>query len=95
MKEKFIWIAIGIALTLFAMQFVFGVASAENTRGLPLLMVLLMNEFGLLLCCAGGFVGTLIVKDKGVQPILLFGIFICVILCATFLWALIHFYPAS
>lgn len=92
-KFTWVWVAIIISVILIVMQCLFGVKVTANEQGLPLLMVLLMNEFGFVLCAIGGWTAANVLKQTGMQAKLAMGIVICALFAIGFLWNLIRLYP--
>ena len=94
-REKWLWIALLIAVILLLAQWLFGVRYVATDSGLPLLTVLLMNEFGFVLCCIGVGTGVKVVKNHGSRTPLVVGIILTAVFAVIFLWSLIRLYPTG
>lgn len=93
MKIQWVWIALIIAVILAAMQLLSDYSAAGGGKGLPLLMLLLMNEFGFILCAIGGWTAANTLKRTGMQSKLAAGIVLCGVFAVGFLWNMIRLYP--
>ncbi len=94
-KSMWVWIAVGMSCLLLSMQLLFGTQSLHTEGHLPLLMVLLMSEFGFVLCCIGGYIASDILKKQGITSKMLLGLTLCAVFAMVFLWRIILLYPAT
>ena len=94
MKEKWVWLALVISVPLMFMPFLFGVRTLITEQGIPLLTVLLMNEFGFVLCVVGVGMAVAHMRAMGVQIKLVFGCVLASIFAIAFVVRLSQLYPA-
>ncbi len=91
----FPWLALGLGL-LVAVGLVFsGALSPEGRYDLPLLTMLIVNEFGFFVTAIGAGVGINKLLAGGVRPPLLLATLGCAVLAAGFLYLGIQLWPGG
>jgi hypothetical protein len=93
MRDNFVWLAILIAVPLLVLQLIFGVRTAIDEQGIPLLTILIMNEFGALLCAIAAGMSVRTMKNSGLQAPLVLGTLAVSVLAIIFIWRLLLLYP--
>lgn len=94
-KNRFIWIAFLVAVPLLLSQFLFGIRTAAEQHGIPLLTALLMNEFGIILCAGAAWFGVSGMKKTGIQSSGLAAVIVLAVLAMVLMWRLLLLYPAG
>ena len=98
-RDKFVWMAILVAVPLLVLQLMYGVKVTAVDQGIPLLTILVMNEFGAVLCAIATWLSVNSLKNSenksGSRPMLIAGIFIVVVLAFVFIWRLVMLYPTE
>lgn len=95
MRDVFVWIAIMVVVPLLVLQLIFGVKITAEDEGIPLLTLLLMNEFGAVLCAIAAGTSISVMKKSGVRASLVAGTVIVTVFVFVFLWRLFELYPTS
>ena len=95
MKLSWVWVAICISTVFVLAQLLFGVKITVDDSGLPLLMVLLMNELGFILCAIVGWMSVNVLKKSGLQLSLAIGVLVLTGFAVGFLWNLIRLFPSA
>lgn len=94
-RDKMAWIAVGFSVPLALLPVTAGVRLHGEQDGIPLLTVLLMSEFGFILCAAGAALAARSMRRAGYRPGQAAGLVVCAGLAVYFLVALIGLYPAG
>ncbi len=92
-KLTFPWLALGLGLLVAAGLLSSGVLSPNASYALPLLTMLIVNEFGFFVTAIGAGVGINMILKDGMQTPLLVVIVGNVILAACFLFLAIRLWP--
>jgi hypothetical protein len=92
-KLTFPWLALGLGLLVAAGLLMSGALSPEGNYELPLLTMLIVNEFGFFVTAIGAGVGINTLLKDGAQPYLLPVIITCAVLAAGFLYLAIRLWP--
>lgn len=95
MKLSFPWLALGLGLLVALVLAASGALGPEEGRRLPLLMLLIMTEFGVLVTAIGAGVAIRAMLRQGVGFALLAVTLACVVLAALFLWLGIALWPGG
>ena len=95
MKIQWVWLALIVSSVFAAMQLMFGVKITTEDTGLPLLMVLLMNELGFVLCALAGWFSVNSIKKTGMNVKLAIGTGLCTAFAVGFLFNLIRLFPTT
>ena len=95
MRNSFIWIAILVSLPLLILQLMFGVRMVAEDEGIPLLTLLVMNEFGAVLCAIATGLTVNTMKKTGVSAKPLIGVLVASGFVLLFIWRLLVLYPTS
>lgn len=95
MRENFVWLAILVAVPLLLAQFLFGIRTTAEEQGIPLLTVLIMNEFGAVLCAIAAGVGINQIKKAGIRVKPAAAALFLSLLAMVFIWRLLMLYPAT
>lgn len=92
-KLTFPWLALGLGLLVAAGLLSSGVLSPDNSYALPLLTMLIVNEFGFFVTAIGAGIGiNMTLKDRMQMPLLMV-IIGNAILAACFLYLAIRLWP--
>lgn len=91
--SPFAWLALGAALLLAIVVARFGVYADPQERTLPLLMLLLMAEFGALLAAAGAVVGFLHLRRSGFTGAALLATVACAVAALALLLMGVQMWP--
>ena len=70
-KLTFPWLALGLGLLVAAGLLSSGVLSPDNSYALPLLTMLIVNEFGFFVTAIGAGIGINTLLGKGMNPAML------------------------
>jgi hypothetical protein len=92
-KLGFPWLALGMGLLVAIGLLAAGVLSPEADYDLPLLTMLIVNEFGFFVTAIGAGVGINTLLKDGLQPTLLMVIVACAVMAAGFLYLAIKLWP--
>lgn len=92
-KLGFPWLALGMGLLVAIGLLVSGALSPEADYDLPLLTMLIVNEFGFFVTAIGAGVGINTLLKDGMQPSLLMVTITCAVLAAGFLYLAIRLWP--
>jgi len=92
-KLTFPWLALGMGLLVAAGLLSSGVLSADANYALPLLTLLIVNEFGFFVTAIGAGVGINRLLRDGMQPALLMVVISDAILAGGFLYLAIRLWP--
>ena len=92
-KLTFPWLALGMGLLVVAGLLLSGALSPEGNYELPLLTMLIVNEFGFFVTAIGAGVGINTLIKDGAQPSLLMVIIACAVMAAGFLYLAIKLWP--
>jgi hypothetical protein len=90
---SFPWLAMGMGLLIAAGLLSSGVLSPDGSYALPLLTLLIVNEFGFFVTAIGAGVGINMLLKEGRQTILLMVIIADAIMAAGFLYLAIKLWP--
>jgi hypothetical protein len=90
---SFPWLALGMGLLVAAGLLTSGVLSPETGYALPLLTMLIVNEFGFFVTAIGAGVGVNMLLKSGMQVPLLTVVIACAIMAAGFLYLAIRLWP--
>ena len=92
-KLTFPWLALGLGLLVAAGLLASGALSPGGNYDLPLLTMLIVNEFGFFVTAIGAGVGINTLIKDGAQPSLLMVIIACAVMAAGFLYLAIKLWP--
>lgn len=92
-KLGFPWLAMGMGLLVATGLVASGVLSSEANYDLPLLTMMIVNEFGFFVTAIGAGVGINTLLRDGVQPPLLMVTVSCAVMAAGFLYLAIRLWP--
>ena len=92
-KLKFPWLALGLGLLVATGLLAAGVLSPGADYDLPLLTMLIVNEFGFFVTAIGAGVGINTLLKDGVQPPLLMVTIACAVMAIGFLYLAIKLWP--
>ena len=92
-KLTFPWLALGMGLLVATGLLVSGALSPGGNYDLPLLTLLIVNEFGFFVTAIGAGVGINSLVKDGAQPSLLMVIIACAVMAAGFLYLAIKLWP--
>ena len=92
-KLNFPWLALGLGLLVAAGLLAAGALSPGADYELPLLTMLIVNEFGFFVTAIGAGVGINTLFKDGVQPPLLVVTIGCAVMAAGFLYLAIKLWP--
>ena len=92
-KLTFPWLALGMGLLVVAGLLLSGALSPEGNYELPLLTMLIVNEFGFFVTAIGAGVGINALIKDGSQPSLLMVVIACALMAAGFLYLAIKLWP--
>lgn len=95
MRANWIWLGLVLAVPLVGLQVIFGVRTTAAEQGIPLLMVLLINEFGFVACIISVGFAIKLIRQSGIQLRPLFAGVLSVLIAIGFLIRLLQIYPAS
>ncbi len=93
MKMSFPWLALGLGLVIAAVLGLGGAVDPAAGPALPLLLLLLLNEFGFVLTAIGAGLALRDVSRTGFSATLLLLIVGCAVLAAGFLWLGLRLWP--
>ena len=93
MKMSFPWLALGLGLVIAAVLGLGGAVDPAAGPVLPLLLLLLLNEFGFVLTAIGAGLALRDASRTGFSPTLLMLIAGCAVLAAGFLWLGLRLWP--
>ena len=92
-KLSFPWLALGLGLLVAAGLLASGALSPGGNYDLPLLTMLIVNEFGFFVTAIGAGVGINSLIKDGSQPSLLMVVIACMLMAAGFLYLAIKLWP--
>jgi len=92
-KLTFPWLALGLGLLVAAGMLMSGALSPGGNYDLPLLTMLIVNEFGFFVTAIGAGVGINTLLKEGVQPSLLMVVVACAVMAVGFLYLAIKLWP--
>jgi hypothetical protein len=92
-KLTFPWLAMGLGLLVAVGLVASGVLSPEANYDLPLLTMMIVNEFGFFVTAIGAGTGINILLKNGMQPNLLMVTIACGLMAAGFLFLAIRLWP--
>ena len=92
-KLGFPWLALGLGLLVAVGLLAAGALSPEADYELPLLTMLIVNEFGFFVTAIGAGIGINHMLKDGMQPPLLMITFACAVLASGFLYLAIRLWP--
>jgi len=92
-KLGFPWLAMGMGLLVAIGLVASGVLSSGENYDLPLLTMMIVNEFGFFVTAIGAGVGINTLLRDGVQPPLLMVTISCAVMAAGFLYLAIKLWP--
>ena len=92
-KPGFPWLAMGMGLLVAIGLVASGVLSSGENYDLPLLTMMIVNEFGFFVTAIGAGVGINTLLRDGVQPPLLMVTISCAVMAAGFLYLAIKLWP--
>ena len=95
MREKWVWLALLLAVPIVLLQFIFGVRTTVAEQGIPLLTVLLMNEFGAVLCLIAVVIAVNTLRRNGLQKKLIAGAVAAGLCAVGFAFRIFQLYPGS
>jgi len=90
---SFPWLALGLGLLVAVGLLSSGALSAEGSYSLPLLTMLIVNEFGFFVTAIGAGVGINMLLKDGMQTPLLMVIVGCAVMALGFLYLAIRLWP--
>ena len=89
----FPWLAMGMGLLLATGLVASGALSPDANYDLPLLTMMIVNEFGFFVTAIGAGLGINALLREGVQPSLLMVTVVCAVMAAGFLYLAIKLWP--
>lgn len=92
-KLGFPWLALGMGLLVAIGLLASGVLSPEADYDLPLLTMMIVNEFGFFVTAIGAGIGINTLLKDGMQPRLLMVTVGCAVMSAGFLYLAIKLWP--
>ena len=92
-KLNFPWLALGLGLLVATGLLASGALSPGADYDLPLLTMLIVNEFGFFVTAIGAGVGINSLLREGVQSTLLMVVIACAVMAAGFLYLAIRLWP--
>ena len=92
-KLNFSWLALGLGLMVAVGLLASGALSPEADYDLPLLTMLIVNEFGFFVTAIGAGVGINMLLKDGMQTPLLMVIVGCAVMALGFLYLAIRLWP--
>ena len=92
---SFPWLALGLGLTVAVGLMVSGAFSPDGTYKLPLLTMLIVNEFGFFVTAIGAGVGINTLLGRGMNPVMLGIILANGLMAAMFLYLGIQLWPGG
>jgi hypothetical protein len=92
-KLGFPWLALGMGLLVAVGLLASGVLSPEADYDLPLLTMLIVNEFGFFVTAIGAGVGINTLLKDGLQPPMLMITIACALMAGGFLYLAIKLWP--
>ena len=92
-KLTFPWLAMGMGLLLAIGLVASGAYSPDASYKLPLLTMMIVNEFGFFVTAIGAGIGINALLKNGVQPSLLMVTVSCAVMAAGFLYLAIKLWP--
>ncbi len=92
-KLGFPWLALGMGLLVAIGLLASGVLSPEAEYDLPLLTMMIVNEFGFFVTAIGAGIGINTLLKNGMQPRLLMVTVGCAVMAAGFLYLAIKLWP--
>jgi hypothetical protein len=92
---SFPWLALGLGLVVAVGLMMSGVFSPEGTYKLPLLTMLIVNEFGFFVTAIGAGLGINTLLGKGMNPVMLGVIIADGLMAAIFLYFGIQLWPGG
>ena len=92
-KLNFPWLAMGMGLLVAVGLVAAGVLSPDGKYDLPLLTMLIVNEFGFFVTAIGAGVGINSLLKQGMQPTLLMVTLVCGLMAAGFLFLALRLWP--
>jgi hypothetical protein len=90
---NFPWLALGLGLLVAAGLLSSGALSPDGNYSLPLLTMLIVNEFGFFVTAIGAGVGINLLLKDGLQTPLLMVVVGCAIMALGFLYMAIRLWP--
>lgn len=90
---NFPWLALGLGLLVAAGLLSSGALSSDGNYSLPLLTMLIVNEFGFFVTAIGAGVGINLLLKDGLQTPLLMVVVGCAIMALGFLYMAIRLWP--
>lgn len=92
-KLTFPWLAMGMGLLLATALVASGALSPDANYDLPLLTMMIVNEFGFFVTAIGAGIGINNLLKNGVQPSLLMVTVACAVMAAGFLYLALKLWP--
>ena len=92
-KLTFPWLAMGMGLMVAVGLVASGVLSPDANYDLPLLTMMIVNEFGFFVTAIGAGIGINVLLKDGMQPTLLMVTIVCGVMAAGFLFLAIRLWP--
>jgi len=92
-KMTFPWLAMGMGLLVAVGLVASGVLSPDANYDLPLLTMMIVNEFGFFVTAIGAGIGINALLKNGLQPTLLMVTIACGLMAAGFLFLAIRLWP--
>jgi len=92
-RLTFPWLALGMGILVAVGLLASGVLSADGNYQLPLLTMLIVNEFGFFVTAIGAGVGINMLGKEGSNPVLLGVVIADAMLAAGFLYLAITLWP--
>mgnify|MGYP001815589543 FL=1 len=94
-KQVFPWIALSLGLLVMVTLLGAGALRPAEEYGLPLLTMLIVDEFGFFVTAIGGFVGARVLSKEGIRISLLITTLACILLAAGFLLLGLRMWPGG
>ncbi len=91
--QAFPWIALSLGLLVMTVMLGSGALRPAEEYALPLLTMMIVNEFGFFLCAIGAAVGVKSIVNDGFRASLLVTVIGCTVLAAGFAWLGVLMWP--
>ena len=90
---KFPYIALGFGLVLMLVVMKGSEAGDDGSTLLPLLTLLVANEFAFFVTAIGGYLGVRHIQSVGIKPVYAIATAACILLAGRFMWLGVGLWP--
>ena len=94
-KQAFPWIALSLGLLVMVTLLGSGALRPAEEYALPMLTMLIVNEFGFFLTAIGAGIGTSVLIKEGIRASLLITTLACIVLCVGFVLLGVRLWPGG